>query len=81
MKAEENNTTLEEALQRASKPLARKIEYSVNLIRRAEKIALSYDNRGGVFPCVQWWQGQPSLVPHRKVGRCQVYGEYEFGIS
>lgn len=48
MIAEENNTTLEESLQRASKPLARKIEYSVNLIRKAEKIALSYDNRGGI---------------------------------
>lgn len=41
--------TLEEALQRASKPLARKIEYSVNLLRKAERIALSYDNRGGYF--------------------------------
>lgn len=49
MIAEKNNTTLEEALFRASKPLARKIEYSLNLIRKAEKIALSYDNEGGYF--------------------------------
>jgi len=41
------NITLEEALQRASRPLARKIEYSVNLLRKAEKLALTYDPTDG----------------------------------
>ena len=47
MIAQENDTTLEEALRRSSRALERKIEYSVNLLRRAERIALSYDNKGG----------------------------------
>ena len=38
--------TLEEAYARASKGLRRKMEYSINLLQRAEKLALAYDNRG-----------------------------------
>lgn len=41
--------TLEEAYARASKGLRRKMEYSINLLQRAEKLALAYDNRGGYF--------------------------------
>jgi len=41
--------TFEQALSRATKPLARKIEYSVSLLRRAEKLAHAYDNTGGYF--------------------------------
>ena len=40
--------TLEEAYARASKGLRRKMEYSINLLQRAEKLALAYDNRGGI---------------------------------
>jgi len=40
--------TFEQALSRATKPLARKIEYSVSLLRKAEKLALAYDNMGGI---------------------------------
>lgn len=43
------DVTLDEALQRASKPLKRKIEYSVDLLRKAEKLSLTYDKRGGYF--------------------------------
>lgn len=43
------DVTLEEALQRASKPLRRKIEYSFELLRKAEKLALTYDKREGYF--------------------------------
>lgn len=43
------NITLSEALRRASRPLARKIEYSVGLLRKAERLALAYDNENGYF--------------------------------
>lgn len=41
--------TYEQALQRATCRLAKKIQYSVNLLRKAEKIALAYDNMDGYF--------------------------------
>ena len=41
------NVTLEEAYARASTVLRRKMEYSVNLLRKAERLALAYDSRGG----------------------------------
>ncbi len=40
------NVTLEQALSRASKRLKEKIIYSVELLRKAEKLALAY---GGVI--------------------------------
>lgn len=53
--------TLEEAYARASKGLRRKMEYSINLLQRAEKLALAYDNRGGYFskflPTETLWYG------------------------
>ena len=36
------NVTLEQALSRASKRLREKIMYSVELLRKAEKLALAY---------------------------------------
>lgn len=36
------NVTLEQALSRASKRLQEKIMYSVELLRKAEKLALAY---------------------------------------
>lgn len=41
------NITLEQALEKASKPLQEKILYSVNLLRKAEHIAKYYG--GGIF--------------------------------
>ena len=43
------NVTLEEAYARASAVLRRKMEYSVNLLRKAERLALAYDSRGGYY--------------------------------
>lgn len=40
---------LDDALQHASRGLAEKIQYSVNLLRKAERIALAYDNMDGYF--------------------------------
>ena len=39
--------TLEQAYARASKGLRQKMEYSVNLLQKAERLALAYDSRGG----------------------------------
>ena len=43
------NVTLEEAYARASAVLRRKMEYSVNLLRKAERLALAYDSGGGYY--------------------------------
>jgi hypothetical protein len=42
------NITLKEAYGRASNRLRRKMEYSIHLLRKAEKLALAYDTRGGI---------------------------------
>lgn len=41
--------TLETALQRASSALREKMQHSVELLRKAEHLALTYDNRGGYY--------------------------------
>ena len=41
--------TLEESLQRASEPLRKKMEHSVELLRKAERLALAYDPTDGYF--------------------------------
>lgn len=41
--------TLEEALTRASQGLRRKIEYSVDLLRKAERLATTYDKENGYY--------------------------------
>ena len=40
--------TIEEAMQRASLRLRKKMAYSIDLLRKGERIALSYDRRGGI---------------------------------
>ena len=40
--------TLEEALARASEGLRQKMEYSIRLLQKAERLALAYDARGGI---------------------------------
>lgn len=49
MKAQDINLTLEEALAKSPSFLKRKIEYSVNLIRKAEKMALRLDPDEGFY--------------------------------
>jgi len=39
--------TLDEALARASNRLRQKMEYSIRLLQKAERLALAYDRRGG----------------------------------
>lgn len=57
--------TLEEAYARASKGLRRKMEYSINLLQRAEKLALAYDNRGGISSLsAEEKTVRPSIILH-----------------
>lgn len=44
--------SLDEVLAKVSKPLARKIEYSVDLIRKSEKMALRLDPENGFYMAV-----------------------------
>lgn len=41
--------TLDEALARASEGLRQKMEYSIRLLQKAERLALAYDRRGGYY--------------------------------
>lgn len=57
--------TLEEAYARASKGLRRKMEYSINLLQRAEKLALAYDNGGGIsLLSAEEKTVRPSIILH-----------------
>ena len=49
MKAEEIEVSLEDAMKIAPPLLRKKIQHSVELIRKAEKIALMYDPENGYF--------------------------------
>lgn len=40
--------TLDEAFARASEGLRQKMEYSIRLLQKAERLALAYDTRGGI---------------------------------
>lgn len=40
--------SLNEAYARASEGLRRKMEYSIRLLQKAERLALAYDSRGGI---------------------------------
>lgn len=45
----EIHISLADAIQRASKPLQRKIQKSIELLQKAERLALRYDSDGGYF--------------------------------
>ncbi len=40
--------SLEQAYARASSGLRKKMEYSIRLLQKAERLALAYDSRGGI---------------------------------
>lgn len=62
------NTTLEEALSRASKTLRKKMLYSVELLRKAEKIALSYDKADGFFLAFSGGKDSQALLHIAQIG-------------
>ncbi len=52
MKACDIELSLDEVLAKVNKPLARKIEYSVGLIRKSENLALRLDPENGFYMAV-----------------------------
>ena len=52
MRACDIELSLDDVLARVSKPLARKIEYSIDLIRKSEKMALKLDSDNGFYMAV-----------------------------
>ena len=49
MRAQDINVSYEEALQKSTPYFAKKLQHSVELIRKAEKIALMYDAEDGFY--------------------------------
>lgn len=49
MIAQDINVSYEEALQKSTPYFAKKLQHSVELIRKAEKIALMYDTEDGFY--------------------------------
>ena len=69
--------TLNEALARASEGLRQKMEYSISLLQKAERLALAYDARGGVLPRIQRRQGLSGFAPYCPTGGCTIRGAHE----
>jgi hypothetical protein len=57
--------TLDEALARASEGLRQKMEYSIRLLQKAERLALAYDQRGGTtLLSAEEKTVRPSIILH-----------------
>ena len=69
--------TLDEAYARAGERLRKKMEYSIRLLQKAERLALAYDQRGGVLPCFQRRKGLASPAAYRPTGGCTIRGAHE----
>ena len=69
--------TLNEALARASEGLRQKMEYSIRLLQKAERLALAYDQRGGVLPCFQRRKGLSGPLEYCPTGGCTIRGAHE----
>ena len=68
--------TLDEALARASEGLRQKMEYSIRLLQKAERLALAYDQRG-VPPCIQRRKGLSGPLAYCPTGGCTIRGAHE----
>lgn len=69
--------TLDEAYARASFGLRQKMQYSIRLLQKAERLALAYD-AGGVLPCIQRRKRLSGPAAYRTVGWCKIYSSHEF---
>lgn len=73
----QTNVTLEEALQRASRPLQKKIMHSVELLRKAEKIALSYDKTDGFYLAFSGGKDSQALLHIAQIGGGEIQTSHE----
>lgn len=71
------NIKLEEALERASTGLRRKMLYSIELLRKAEKIAMSYDKDDGFFLAFSGGKDSQALYHIAELGG-KIQGSHEF---
>lgn len=66
--------TLAQAYGRASKRLRRKMEYSISLLRKAEKLALAYDTRGGYYLAFSGGKDSQALIHIAQLAGVQFEG-------
>lgn len=71
------NIKLEEALKRASTGLRRKMLYSIELLRKAEKIAMSYDKDDGFFLAFSGGKDSQALYHIAELGGGKIQGSHE----
>ena len=71
------NIKLEEALQRASAGLRRKMLYSIELLRKAEKIAMNYDKDDGFFLAFSGGKDSQALYHIAELGVCKIQSSHE----
>lgn len=71
------NITLEKALERASAGLRKKMLYSIELLRKAEKIAMSYDKDDGFFLAFSGGKDSQALYHIAKLGGGKIQGSHE----
>ena len=71
------NIKLEEALQRASAGLRRKMLYSIELLRKAEKIAMNYDKDDGFFLAFSGGKDSQALYHIAELGGCKIQSSHE----
>lgn len=66
--------TLEQAYARASEGLRQKMEYSVSLLQKAERLALAYDRRGGYFLAFSGGKDSQALLHIAQLAGVQYTG-------
>ena len=71
------NITLSEALERASEGLRRKMLHSVELLQKAEKIALNYDAENGYYLAFSGGEGLSGSFSHDSVGWSEILRSHE----
>lgn len=71
------NINIEKYLKRASAGLREKMIYSINLLRKAEKIALSYDNTNGFWLAFSGGKDSQALYHIAKIAGVKIYGTHE----
>ena len=68
---------LEEALKRASIGLRKKMLYSIELLQKAEKIAMSYDKENGFFLAFSGGKDSQALYHIAELGGGKIQGSHE----
>ena len=73
----ELNVMLSEALERASEGLRKKMLHSVELLQKAEKIALNYDAENRYYLAFSGGKGLAGSFPHGSIGWGEILRSHE----